>query len=182
VKHITCDRNFRASILKFYSVIAVIELLVNSTAELHRRVQRKFRAPASDHSGSVPPELPSASGWPHPGSNRPGWLQSPTFDILNTCHLGEDFRQETGAHFYAKAHISTQPASSLKDARLSLTYEDQGGSCCAEPSPCRRPQARLSQRRLPRLSVSPIDLERNDAAEWLFLQGKATFYGTEDAA
>jgi len=88
---------------------------------------------------------------PITGANRSGWLQTPTFDILNTCHLGEDFRQETGAHFYAKAHISTQPASPLKDARLSLTYEDQVGSSRAEPSSCRRPQARLSQRRLPRL-------------------------------
>jgi hypothetical protein len=84
----------------------------------------------------------------------PNWIPSSTFDILNTCHIGEDFRQETGAHFYAQAHISTQPASPLKDARLSLTYEDQVGSCRAEPSPCSRPQARLSQRRLSRLSHS----------------------------
>jgi hypothetical protein len=121
------------------------------------------------------------------------WLQSPTFDILNTCRperfctslalagfvascsfLVKEQRKRNAfdssqvqnrcgprfqignrsALFYAQAHISTQPASPLKDAWLSLTYEDQVGSSRAEPSSCRWPQARLSQRRLPRLSRS----------------------------
>ena len=82
------------------------------------------------------------------------WLQRPTFDILNTCRSGSNFRQEAGAHFYAQAHISTQPASPLEDAWLSLTYEDQVGSSRAEPSSRRRPQARLSERWFSRLSSS----------------------------
>jgi hypothetical protein len=105
---------------------------------------------------------------PDSGTAWPRWLPRPTSDILNTCRSGSDSRQETGAHFYAQAHISTQPASPFEDARLSLTYEDQIGSRRAEPSPCRGPQARLSQRRLSRLSGSPIELERSVAAKVAF--------------
>ena len=32
----------------------------------------------------------------------PYWIQSQTFDILNTCRRGQDFRQETGAHLMPK--------------------------------------------------------------------------------
>jgi large subunit ribosomal protein L34 len=32
----------------------------------------------------------------------PYWIQSQTFDILNTCRPGQDFRQETGAHLMPK--------------------------------------------------------------------------------
>src|ERR1700723_674203 len=85
----------------------------------------------------------------------PGWIQSQTFDILNTCRLGQDSRRETGAHIYAQAHISTQPAPSIKDAWLPLTYEDKIGRSRAEPSPCRWPQARYRKRRLSRLTSSP---------------------------
>src|SRR5579859_2625361 len=85
-----------------------------------------------------------------PGDQR-CWIQSPTFDILNTCRIGQDFRQQTGAHSYAQAHISTQPAPSLENAWLPLAYEDQIGSSRAEPSPCHWPEARFSQCRLPRL-------------------------------
>ena len=42
----------------------------------------------------------------------------------------------------------------VEDARLSRAHEDQGGRRRAEPPPRRRPQARLRQRRLPRLSPS----------------------------
>ena len=86
----------------------------------------------------------------------PYWIQSQTFDILNTCRSGADFRQEAGAHSYAKAHISTQPASSLKDAWLPLADEDQIGSRRTEPSPCDRPQARCRQRRVSRLSLPAV--------------------------
>jgi large subunit ribosomal protein L34 len=34
--------------------------------------------------------------------NGSGWLQTPTFDILNTCRSGQNFRRETGAHFMPK--------------------------------------------------------------------------------
>jgi len=29
------------------------------------------------------------------------WIQSQTFDILNTCRQGQDFEQETGAQLHA---------------------------------------------------------------------------------
>src|ERR1700739_975386 len=77
----------------------------------------------------------------------------PLSQVQSRCRLRFlDRKQER--IFYAEAHISTQPASPLEDAWLSLTYEDKIGSSRAEPSPCRRPQARLSQRRLPGLSRS----------------------------
>ena len=31
----------------------------------------------------------------------PGWIQSPTSDILNTCRQGQDFRQEFRSAFHA---------------------------------------------------------------------------------
>jgi ribonuclease P protein component len=80
------------------------------------------------------------------------WIQRPTFDILNTCRQGQYFRQETGAHFYAQAHISTQPASSLESAWLPFTHEDEIRRGRAEQASRRGPQARLSKRRIPRLS------------------------------
>src|SRR5205814_8679361 len=88
--------------------------------------------------------------------SRPRWLQSPTFDILNTCRQGQDFRQDTGAHFNAQAHISTQPASSLEDAWLPLADEDQIRSSRAEPPPCDRSQARLCQCWISRLSLPAV--------------------------
>ena len=96
-----------------------------------------------------------------PAKRQRRWLPRPTCDILNTCRQGSDFQKETGAHFYAQAHISTQPPSPLEDARLSLTYEDQVGRSRAEPSSCRRPQARLSQRWFSRLSGSPVDVKED---------------------
>jgi len=98
------------------------------------------------------PESASADR-PFAAPLEPNWIQTPTFDILNTCRLGQDFRRETGAHFYAQAHISTQPAPSLKDAWLPLTHEDQIGCSCAQPPPRHRPEACLRQRRLSRLSL-----------------------------
>jgi ribonuclease P protein component len=80
------------------------------------------------------------------------WIQRPTFDILNTCRQGQDFREETGAHFYAQAHISTQSASSLESAWLPFTHEDQVRRGRAEPASRSGPQACLSERRIPRLS------------------------------
>lgn len=85
----------------------------------------------------------------------PRWIQSPTSGILNTCRIGPNFRQLTGAHSYAQAHFSTQPAPSLKDAWLPLAYEDQVGSSRAEPPSCHGPEARFSQCRIPRLKLSP---------------------------
>jgi ribonuclease P protein component len=66
------------------------------------------------------------------------------------------FQIEPGAHSNAQAHISTQPASSLESAWLPLTHEDQIRCGRIEPPPCRGPQARLSQRRISRLSLPPI--------------------------
>ena len=42
----------------------------------------------------------------------------------------------------------------VKDTRVPGAHEDQGRRCRVEPPPCHRPQARFSQRRLPRLSAS----------------------------
>ncbi len=81
-----------------------------------------------------------------------------------------NFRQETGAHFNAQAHISTQPASSLKNAWLPLTNEDQGRRSGAEPSPCHGPQARLRQRWLSRLSL-PAALFRLEQSQNSILAG-----------
>src|ERR1700679_2174293 len=80
-----------------------------------------------------------------------GWISNPTFDILNTCRHGQDFSKETGAHFDAQAHISTEPSSPSKNARLPRAHEDQERRRRSEPPPCRRPQARRRKRRLPRL-------------------------------
>ena len=84
------------------------------------------------------------------------WIQSQTSDILNTCRQGRDFRQETGAHFHAQAHISTQPASPLENAWLPLADEDQIGSSRAEPSACGGPQARFRQRWISRLVIPAV--------------------------
>ena len=155
VKQITHEGNshsVRSELLPkcLVQVSAVIELFLvgcrtRPARSLRFALMRDLRFRRSPHSSSVSPHSFLAS---------PRWILSPTFDILNTCQIGEDIRQETGAHFYAQAHISTQPASPLEDARLSLTNEDQVGSCRAEPSPCSRTQARLSQCWLSRLSHS----------------------------
>ena len=86
----------------------------------------------------------------------PYWIQSQTFDILNTCRRGQDFRQETGAHFHAQAHISTQPASPLENAWLPLADEDQVRSSRAEPPPRCGAQARFRKCWIPRLSFPAV--------------------------
>ena len=43
----------------------------------------------------------------------------------------------------------------VKDARIPGAHEDQGRRSRAQPPPRRRPQARLGQRRIPRLSPAP---------------------------
>jgi large subunit ribosomal protein L34 len=48
-----------------------------------------------------PPLFP-VSPRPVTGARASGWIPSPTFDILNTCRPGEDFRQEAGAQFMPK--------------------------------------------------------------------------------
>ena len=122
----TRHRALKSSMPKFAREFGSIHSILESAFDLNRRL----RARRTRH-----------------------WIQTPTFDILNTCRSGHDFRQETGAHFYAQAHISTQPASSLENAWLPLTNEDKTGSSRTEPPSCVRPQACLRKRWLPRLSI-----------------------------
>jgi ribonuclease P protein component len=82
------------------------------------------------------------------------WIPGSTFDILKSCRKGSDSKRVIGAHFYAQAHISTQPSPSRQDARLSFAHEDKIRGSGVEPSPRGRPQARLRQRWISRLSLS----------------------------
>ena len=76
--------------------------------------------------------------------------------IYSRCCQSADSLEETGAHFHAQAHISTQPPPPCKDTRLQGAHEDQGRRCRVEPPPCHWPQARCSQRRLPRLALPAV--------------------------
>src|ERR1035437_4588892 len=75
----------------------------------------------------------------------------PSLRYTQRCCQSADSLEETGAHFHAQAHISTQPPPPCENARVPGAHEDQGRRCRVEPPPCNRPQARISQRRLPRL-------------------------------
>jgi hypothetical protein len=59
----------------------------------------------------------------------------------------------TGAHFDAKAHISTKSPETGEDARFSRADEDQERGSCAEPAPRHWPQARIGERGIPRLTA-----------------------------
>jgi hypothetical protein len=124
-------------------------------ASLSASKRRMQTAACVSSSSCLDEDAPPRVTGPIVGLRRPRWIQTPTFDILNTCRQGQDFPRETGAHSYAQAHISTQPAPSLENAWLPLTHEDEIGSRSAQPPSCRRTQARLSQCRLPRLTSSP---------------------------
>ena len=86
-----------------------------------------------------------------------GWIPGSTCAILGTCRQGADFQEETGAHFHAQAHISTQPPQTREDSRFPRAYEDQERRSRVEPPPGHWPQACGCQRRLPRL-VFPAGL------------------------
>ena len=78
------------------------------------------------------------------------WL---SLRYTQSCCQSADSFKETGAHFYAQAHISTQPPPPCENTRVPGAHEDQGRRCRVEPPPCHWPQARCSQRRLPRLTL-----------------------------
>ena len=88
------------------------------------------------------------------------WIPGPASCKLKTCRQGPDFTTESGAHFDAQAHISTQPPSPREDARFSSPHEVQERSRGTEPPPRGRPQTRLSQRRSPRLRPPLFGPER----------------------
>lgn len=75
------------------------------------------------------------------------------------------FSTETGAHFHAQAHISTQPPPPRQDSRISCAHEDQERGRGAEPPPRRGPQAGFSQRRTPRLGKLRPQSSRPERAE-----------------
>jgi hypothetical protein len=75
----------------------------------------------------------------HSRANPSHWIPDPTCDTLDTCRHGTETLEETGAHSYAQAHISTQPAQPREDPRLSLAHEDQERCRRTQPPPCGRP-------------------------------------------
>jgi len=87
--------------------------------------------------------------------NSLGWIPGPNCDRLETCRQGEDSLQETGAHFHAQAHISTQSPQARENPWFPRPHEDQERRRRPQPPPRHRPQARGRQRRLPRLNPDP---------------------------
>jgi hypothetical protein len=81
------------------------------------------------------------------------WIPGPTCDTLSTCRQGKDFNQETGAHFHAQAHISTESPQTRENPWLPRSHEDQGWRSRAQPPSRHGPQARVGQRWLPRLTL-----------------------------
>ena len=84
------------------------------------------------------------------------WIPGSTCDILRTCRQGADSYQETGAHFHAQAHISTQPPQTREDARFPRADEDQERRSRIEPPSRDWPQTCVGQRRLPRLTSAVL--------------------------
>jgi hypothetical protein len=82
------------------------------------------------------------------------WIPGRACGTLESCRQGADFIEETGAHFDAQAHISTQPPSPREEARIQGAYEDQERGRCVEPAPRGGPQARICQRWLSRLAAA----------------------------
>ncbi len=81
------------------------------------------------------------------------WIPGATCCTLRICRQGADFSYETGAHYHAQAHISTQSPPPREDARVSRAHEDQERRSRVEPPPRYRPQACGCKRRLPRLAL-----------------------------
>jgi hypothetical protein len=73
------------------------------------------------------------------------------------CLPVKDFRKAIGAQFHAEAHISAQPPPPFEGSRLPHSYENKERSRRSFSPPRQGPQARLGQRRLPRL-VRPSPL------------------------
>jgi ribonuclease P protein component len=97
--------------------------------------------------------LTRLSVWSEGPRNTRRWIPDSTYDTLDTCRRGTEFNRETGAHFHAKAHISTKPPETGEDTRFSRADEDQERGSCAEPASRDRPQARVGERGIPRLSL-----------------------------
>jgi len=88
------------------------------------------------------------------GGKRRHWIPGETYDTLNTCQRGTEFNRGIGAHFDAKAHISTKSPEAGEDPRFSRADEDQEWGSCAQPAPRHWPQARVGKRGIPRLTSS----------------------------
>ena len=157
VKQITRDQNFRASIAKSLMRILLLSSTISRLdagralhifGDSHRRI-------SSVTLPSLPLVCRRASGRLITSANR-RWIPGPTSDKLNTCRQGSDFRRKQERIFMPKRTFQPNRRHRVEDARLSLPHEDQERSRRAEPSPRRRPQACLRQRRIPRLSLPAV--------------------------
>ncbi len=101
------------------------------------------------------------------------WIQIPACDILKAADKTEIFFEETGAGNHAQTHISTQPPPPCENTRVSGAHEDQGRRSRAQPPPRRRPQARVRQRRAPRLSPSGRSCLQRNVLRWCGRSGSS---------
>ena len=90
--------------------------------------------------------------------------------LLHACRATFSIKKSLGAQFHAEAHISTESPQPLEDPRVSQPHEDQERSSRIVTSPRPGPQARLSERRLPRL-VSSLEFGNLARPESLNFRG-----------
>ena len=62
------------------------------------------------------------------GGKRRHWIPGETYDTLNTCQRGTEFNRGIGAHFDAKAHISTKSPEAGEDPRFRARMKTKSGA------------------------------------------------------